>query len=383
MAIPNIYYIVRNDKSNKNDIGFFKKFYGQISVFRKTGNVFFIYFHGKDIITEIFNFNTEEEPEIIITKSYKSKFKAHFCFYSVIAGEIIKTGIDVFYFRYKISEPLFLMFLSKLKRNFPSIRIFSEFPTFPYDKNWKQESPLKKVLLPVDRFFRKYLKRYIDFAVTYYDADMIFGIKTLRISNAVDVHAIPLKRENKKTDEFILIGVAGLGFWHGYDRVIKGIYEYNKNNPVIKAFFYIVGDGKEKAKLKELSKTFSLEEHVIFFGPLTGEKLDELFDQSHIAVNTIGWHRMGVTGNDTLKAREYCARGIPFITSGHDVDFWDDFKYKIAVEEDESPVDISMVIDFYHGISGADYSNEMRELAYKKMSWDFQLSKVISKFNGN
>jgi len=380
MSVRNIYYFVRNDKENKNDIGFFKKFYGQIAAFRREGNVHFIHFRDRAVVVEYFEFNSDVEPELKIIRRFRSKLAAQLLFYYEILKFIGTNRVDVLYFRYKISEPVFLRFLSAVRKKNPDSLLFSEFPTFPYDENWKQESMLKKIFLPVDRFFRKFLKHYVNFAVTYYDAESIYGIETIRISNAVDVHSVELKRKNEPDDAFIIIGVAGLGFWHGYDRIIKGIAEYNRKAPSLEAFFYIVGDGREKNNLECLADQLNVNDYVLFFGPLTGDKLDELFDKSHIGVNTIGWHRMGVTGNDTLKAREYCARGLPFITSGHDHDFGDDFKYVFRVGEDDTPVDVGKVIDYYEVINNSDFSSIMRDVAVKKLSWYSQMGKVIEKF---
>ena len=57
-------------------------------------------------------------------------------------------------------------------------------------------------------------------------------------------------------------------------------------------------------------------------------------------------HRIGLSESPTLKVREYCARGIPWIIACKDPDFPDDFPYILRVPPDESPIDIDPVIDF-------------------------------------
>ena len=112
-------------------------------------------------------------------------------------------------------------------------------------------------------------------------------------------------------------------------------------------------------------------------GAKTGGDLDSLFNKSHVAVNTIGWHRMNIRNSDTLKAREYCARGIPFISSGNDMDFAESFKYIYKVPEDDSPIDISGIIKFYKTLKPGNIVNDMRKYAEKNLTWDNQFKKIF------
>ena len=57
---------------------------------------------------------------------------------------------------------------------------------------------------------------------------------------------------------------------------------------------------------------------------------------------------MGLTEASVLKAREYCAWGIPFIITCTDPDFSDDFPFILRIPADETPVDLETVIEFAH-----------------------------------
>lgn len=99
-----------------------------------------------------------------------------------------------------------------------------------------------KLDLLVDRCFRRKLAAQLDGIVTFSDAETIFGGHTIRISNGIDFDAIPQKiTRNDTSRELHLIGVAEVHYWHGFDRIIKGMADYYATHPSYKVYFHIVG----------------------------------------------------------------------------------------------------------------------------------------------
>jgi hypothetical protein len=76
---------------------------------------------------------------------------------------------------------------------------------------------------------------------------------------------------------------------------------------------HAVGVDAEIGNLKKLTKTLELSELVIFHGPKHGEELDNLFEERHVAIGNLGFHREALRAAATIKVREYCARGILFL----------------------------------------------------------------------
>ena len=105
--------------------------------------------------------------------------------------------------------------------------------------------------------------------------------------------------------------MANLSFWHGYDRMIKGLYNYYQNNNNFPVFLKFIGDGPEKQKLMFLVEKLKLQQYVSFKGKVDGKELDVHFDGMHIGIDVLGMFRRGFNESSSLKAREYCARGIP------------------------------------------------------------------------
>jgi len=88
-------------------------------------------------------------------------------------------------------------------------------------------------------------------------------------------------------------------------------------------------------------------------------------------------HRISLKEGSTLKLREYCAIGLPFIYAYNDDDFDDNFIYAAKIPADDSPVNIYDVIDFYKRLEGTDYSIKMNDFARKNLSWEAKLKPVF------
>lgn len=147
-----------------------------------------------------------------------------------------------------------------------------------------------------------------------------------------------------------MISIANVGKWHGYDRIIKGLYNYYKSNPKKEVYYYFVGEGSELHNLKKLTKELNMEKYVIFYGTKTGKDLDEIVNKSDVAFGSLANHRKNIYLDSALKNREYCARGIPFVIASEDLDFPNNFEYVFRVSRDETPIDMIAIIDFYDRI---------------------------------
>ena len=261
-----------------------------------------------------------------------------------------------------------------------------EIPTYPYDQEYEGFSRKERLELKVDQLFRKRLAKETDGIVTFTDDKTIFGQKTIRISNGMEMESIALRKEKLRTNvnEVHLIGVAEIHYWYGYDRLIHGMGEYYKNGGSCNIIFHIVGgvaDSEMHSSIHapgffELIKKYHLSDNVIFHGQKVGNDLDKLFDEADFAIGSLGRHRCGISNIKTLKNREYAARGIPFIYSERDSDF-DDKPYIIKSKPDESPVDMQQILDFLN-------SNHLTPIeiisTISDLTWKSQMNKIVGEF---
>ncbi len=169
--------------------------------------------------------------------------------------------------------------------------------------------------------------------------------------------------------------MAEIHYWHGFDRLVKGLADYYDSHPNYKVFFHIVGDffgQREKDDILPIIKQHKLENYVTLHGAKHGEELDRLFEKADMAIGSLARHRSGITHIKTLKNREYAARGLSFIYSETDSDF-ENKPYILKVPADETAIDINSLIHFYEKQSLSPL--EIRE-SIRSLSWETQMNKA-------
>lgn len=290
--------------------------------------------------------------------------------------------IDICYIRsFHNANPGTINLVKKLKKN--HIKVVIELPTYPYDNEYRNPPLSVSMGLKIDRMYRHRLAKSIDAFVTFSDYDTIFGQKTIRISNGISFHKIPLTTHIKgKSKDIHLLAVAEIHFWHGLDRAIAGLGLYYQNRLEQTAshpdvYFDIVGpvNDVDLRNFEEIVAKYNIEKYIKFHGPLHGEKLNNLFNLTDIAIASLGRHRSKITKIKTLKNREYAARGIPFVYSETDTDF-EDKPYIIKAPPDESPLDIDSLLNFYYQL---EITPQQIRDTVKNLDWKIQMQEVIER----
>ena len=303
----------------------------------------------------------------------KGKLYKRFEFHSVL-HYIIKNQINLVYIRSDHNaNPFTIRLARKIKK--AGIHMVMEIPTYPYDQEYVSFN--RKIQLLVDQCFRKRLAKYVDRIITFSNYKTIFGTPTIQISNGIDFDDIPMKQHvNDTSQEIHLIGVAEIHFWHGFDRLLKGLVNYYNTSPQYKVYFHIIGDfftQREREECMSIVKENHLAPYVILHGRQTGKDLDLLFEQCDFGIGSLGRHRSGITHIKTLKNREYAARGIPFVYSEIDDDF-ENMPYIMKIPADESIVNITTILSFYNQLHATPQT--IRN-SIQSLSWNNQMKKVI------
>jgi glycosyltransferase involved in cell wall biosynthesis len=295
--------------------------------------------------------------------------------FSNLTRHILKERYDLIYIRsfYNTNPPILRM-LKRLKN--AGIHVVMEYPTYPYDKETEGASLNYALIFGLNRLFRKRLPGHISRIVTFTDLKKIEGIPTINISNGIDFNSIRLKIPRKDFKSFNMIAVAEIHYWHGFDRIIKGLGEYYKEGQPKEVNLTIIGEGITETvdSLRKLVSDYGIGEHVRFFGFRHGEELDILFDDADFGIASLARHRSNITKIKTLKNREYAARGIPFIYSEEDDDF-DSMPYILKAPADDSPISVKSIIDFHKSLNMSP--EDIRNTITGKLSWNVQMKRVI------
>ena len=305
------------------------------------------------------------------------------CCYGSVVKFAIDKKIDFVYARsFHNANPFTINMFKAFKK--AGIKSVIEIPTYPYDQEYTGYGKKDQLELAIDKMFRKALAKQTDAIVTFTQEKEIFGQRTIRISNGIELEAIPLRNEKCKTtaEGLNFIGVAEVHYWHGFDRFIAGIGEYYKNGGTRKITFHVVGgiaDGdmngtENPIAFAKIIEKYDIKDKIVFHGQKFGEELDELFANANFAVASLGRHRSGITYIKTLKNREYAARGLSFIYSEIDSDF-EEKPYILKAPADESPINIEQVINFIDHLTMTP--EEIRKSIYD-LTWEKQMEKVIN-----
>ncbi len=298
-------------------------------------------------------------PFVNIKRDYK---KAYEC--------MEKCYPNYIYIRRTTADRGFLKFLKYIRSKYPKCKIIIEIMSFPYDR----EEFLNLIYWPYffkERINRRKYKLYIDRFVTFSDDSFIFNVKTIRTLNGIDVDKISAVSGKKKSSDINLIAVAGMCPFHGYERMIYGLYNYNKNGGTRKIVFHLVGEGQELLKYKKITKKCRLEGQVVFYGKKYGTELDEIYDGMDMAISSLGLYKLGVDRISSLKLNEYLAKGLPVVAGCETVALTGkNSRYYIQFENNDNPIDMFKIVDFYDAIYGADRQREeivhdIRRLAYE------------------
>lgn len=283
---------------------------------------------------------------------------------------------DFLYMRQVYHDDSFTRYLRAIKKSNPKIKIIYEIPTYPYDA----EAKITLSTLPFatkEKFSRVNAAKYMDAIVTFYNQKEIWGVPCIDLINGYDFSKVQMPKRGK-SDAVHIMSVSATAFWHGYDRVIEGLHEYYENGGTENIVYHLVGNILQEHK--EAVEEYGLQEHVVFYGRMSGEPLKEVFEKSLMGIDVLGGHRKDYPVSSSLKSREYAAYGLPVITSSP-IDYLpEDYPYQFLAPYDDSPLDMQAVLEFYHGIYDSNdcdaIAKEIREYAIARCDMSIAMKPV-------
>lgn len=296
------------------------------------------------------------------------KILTHKFFIFLSLARILKKSYDIVYIR-KPHGGLYSLFLSCLlkvvKKINPEVKIYMEIPTYPYANEVRSLIGYISHYAYAISFI--FFKKYITQILCIGDAPQyINNVPAIKFRNGVNCDVIKPISRNVDSSSFVLVGIANLVYWHGYDRLIYSLEKFNGPQNVL---FYIVGDNEpEFTRLKNIVTTLNLQDKVIFLGNKTQSQITEILRTANMCVDSLGRHRSGNDKNDSIKSKEYTAMGIPFIKSHIDDSFGNEpFIYQVSSNEDY--FSIEEIINWYNELPD-DIVTIEREYAVNNLSWE-------------
>ena len=358
-----------------------KKFDGQLSAFSKLGfDVYYIAFDKSNL------YLVHNDQKTVVGKThFWFPSYLHTQFYNDLHKAAIKAiiavGFDYLYWR---SSPLFgsSCKVAETAKSHGATFIL-EIPTFPF-----REAPLSRLR----KWFSLYSNRFTDRYHSLIDAYVLIGEDAggeyngkpaINIENGIDVNGIPVRKPVNDMNTIHILALASMSYWHGYERIIKSLGEYNGSQNMM---IHMVGgnEGGSLPEWKELTHQLNLDDRVIFHGSMTGEALDEMFDLCDIGVNSLAMYKKGFNVTMELKAREYISRGLPFFCAVDDPALsYAEKPMWLRIPNDDSIPDMNDIVEFALKMKNdPTHVIVLRKLAEEHMTWEQQYKKVFDRLEG-
>jgi hypothetical protein len=321
-------------------------------------------------------FINDEKIYSFHSNRYRRIYQHNVKSWSKIRKYILSKQYDFIWFRTPMILSPVANFIVGLKKQNPKCQIILEYGYYPFIN---ELGSLAKTLYKLNRRNELKAHRHADYVVTYSGIDHVDNLVNIPINNGIDLQGlrqVSIQTDIKTRVNFIC--VSSLKKWHAYERMIEGLNEYKKNPGHQPVLFNIVGNGPVLPHLKKMVEQMKLEKYVSFHGFKTGVELDEVYDDNHIAIGTLGLHRLNITFSSSLKNREYLGRGLPMVLSTKDEDMPESLPFILYVSDDEKPVDIQKLVLFAQEIyQNSEINKQVRSYAEKVVSWDSKIETVI------
>jgi glycosyltransferase involved in cell wall biosynthesis len=293
-----------------------------------------------------------------------------------IARYAVANSYELVWVRLPLINPFLASFIEHIKKNLPQCRIIIEYGAYPFES---ELTPAMQRLYRINKRYERKAHHFADYIITYTGPDSIDGVPVIPIDNGIDLDHVPLSQPDTDTQKEIrFVSVSSLKKWHAVERFIAGMPAYLAQKNAVPIHFDVIGMGSEYEKVKGLSDSLGLQQVVTFHGFQSGAGIDAIYRTSHVAIGTLGFHRIGISNSSSLKNREYFARGLPVVLSTPDKDMPADLPYVKYVPEGEEAVDIGAVVDFAKRIySNGELAPEIRAYAEKQVSWNSKIDAVL------
>jgi glycosyltransferase involved in cell wall biosynthesis len=375
-----ILYITNINIKKNNTAGVVRKILGQVNGFIKLGHDIDLSLrYGKISILidtiEKKHYLLNQIDKILCARKKKTLY--------YLKRQISRVGYDVIYIRFSKLNLGTLAFLSRIKPHTKLIVL--EIPTYPYMREklakipksdyWSHIGFYKQLL--IDFVIKSVIRKYIGLIVLTIPKKRLWGIPVVFTENGIDLNKMSLKKKKTDSASITICTATNIDIWQGLDRLILGLqrfYRDRSNDLDIK--IKIAGEGSQKEFLERLTRKLDLETQVSFHGQLTGKDLDGFYNEADIAVGSLGRHRQMTNFVSTLKIKEYCAKGIPFIYSNDEPSLTGKEDFALKLPANDNCVNIYDVINFYEQVKVDPQTiDRMRKFA-RNYDWVTQIKRV-------
>lgn len=245
---------------------------------------------------------------------------------------------------------------------------------------------LDRIKLPIyfEKYYAKKLLKNIPIGICVtkeiaeYEKSRCSKYHTEVITNGIDTSKIKLRDKQKGNSVLKGFLLAGQNTpWHGIDRIIEGIFLYDKPKD-----FEIHLIGAIDSSYEEIIKNKSLK-NIFFHSKKTANEIESFTQNFDFSFGSLALYRAGLTEATPLKVREGLARGFPIVNAYYDTDIESSSelkKYCLTFSNNDSPIDFSLIKKFIDNINlDSEHPLKIRELAKPLIDVNHKMKTLVSK----
>lgn len=241
--------------------------------------------------------------------------------------------------------------------------------------------------LAYEKLFGRFLRRQVSFGISNSENIAEYENKIagknyalLIAGDAVNTSNFERRQIHVKSGELHLIflkGAATAAEFNGLDRIFKGMADY-KGDRKIHLHLY----GRNLNWENQYVTQLGIASMVSFSDFVDSRLLNSKLEQIDLGLGAFGVHRKGLLSTTTIKAREYFARGLPFIFGHNDPDLSGNPELKSCCMEfpaDDTAIDFNQVIQWYDTIKDLEKTADfMHNYARNNLDYDVKMKRLIN-----
>jgi hypothetical protein len=201
----------------------------------------------------------------------------------------------------------------------------------------------------------------------------------ITISNGINVARVKQKENTALGNGHInLLLLAGSqAKWHGVDILLRSLGTLPSEH---KVSCYIAGNVSDKQRevIANLGNCHLLP-------GVFGEDLDNLVNQCHVGIGSLGFETSFLTQAAPLKVREYWARGLPFVIAYEDADLIQNeemIPYFLNCTVQEGCIDLQQIDHFANQVYAIpNVAEKLRATAFKYIDYEVKAKQYVTFLN--
>lgn len=288
---------------------------------------------------------------------------------------ILQTNPQLVYMRYPLGDEFTLSLVNKYDNIVfeHHTKEEEELHTY-YDKSfYKKEVEFGPQILRKSLAIVGVTKSIVDYEIKR--AGLVSKSKFVHL-NGINSENTGLFHKQKPLLPINLLSVSSFQPWHGLDRIIKGLGNYTSPEEFR---ISLVGSGPCLNEIKSLIHERNLSDYVSLPGNFSSKEIAEIAAVSHLAVGSLGLHRIGLEDACPIKHREFCLLGLPILFSCLDDDFPDSLPFIYRVSADDKPIDFSSLKEFIIRLNeNLDLNSSIMQYGINKLSWESKARELLS-----